>query len=176
MLGVLALSLAVPVGLRAQAKPNFTGTWTLDMTKSDPPPARGGGGGGGGGQGGGGGAAAAAGGGGQGGGGGRGGGGQMLVIAQTASDITINMVTYKLDGSTQTVQLPGRGGATQEAKATAKWNGNTLAIETTRDVNGMTIKVTDERTLSADGKEITDNQTTVNANGEAKRKIVFTKS
>ena len=58
----LAAFVALPAVGWAQAKPDFSGSWTMDATKSDPAPARGGGGAGGGGgrAGGGGGRAAAA--------------------------------------------------------------------------------------------------------------------
>src|SRR5438128_1927101 len=43
----LAAAVVLPFHARAQAKPDFSGTWTLDTAKSDPAPqGRGGGGGG----------------------------------------------------------------------------------------------------------------------------------
>src|SRR5438128_1392250 len=118
----LAALVALPAAGWAQAKPDFSGTWTMDAAKSDPAPARGGGGGGGQ-RGGGGGGGAAAGGGAPGGGGGgarggggggRGGGGggaaMTLTIKQTAATLTIDSAmgqgtqtaVYKLDGSEST--------------------------------------------------------------------------
>src|SRR5439155_3489177 len=41
---ITILALALPMAARAQGKPDFSGTWTLDQSKSDPPPQRGGGG------------------------------------------------------------------------------------------------------------------------------------
>ena len=41
----LATFVALPVASWAQAKPDFSGSWTMDEAKSDPAPARGGGGG-----------------------------------------------------------------------------------------------------------------------------------
>ena len=74
----------MPFVAQAQAKPDFSGTWTLDTAKSDPAPqGRGGGGGG------------------------RGPAGPVT-IKQTATEITIGMNTYKLDGSPTEIQ--GRGG------------------------------------------------------------------
>jgi hypothetical protein len=41
----LAAAIVLPFTARAQAKPDFTGTWTLDAAKSDAPTGRGGRGG-----------------------------------------------------------------------------------------------------------------------------------
>src|SRR4029077_15943690 len=71
----LAALVALPAAGWAQAKPDFSGSWTMDAAKSDPAPARGGGGAPGGGGGGG-----AAGGGGGARGGGRGGGGGVPMM------------------------------------------------------------------------------------------------
>jgi hypothetical protein len=156
---IVAAAVAVPAVARAQAHPDFAGTWTLDPAKSDPPPQRGGGGGGGGG-------------GGRGGGGGGRGGGPVTIMMMPTG-LMIGEVTYKLDGSEQTVQLPGRGGP-QPAKVKARWDdsGKKLLIETTREINGASVTTKEERSLSADGKEMTVETT----NGDQKRKTVFTKS
>ena len=47
LLLLVVAAMAVPAVARAQAHPDFAGTWTLDQAKSDPPPQRGGAGGGG---------------------------------------------------------------------------------------------------------------------------------
>jgi hypothetical protein len=153
LLVALISALAVPYSAFAQAKPSFAGTWTLDAAKSDAPPARGGGGGGGG--------------------GGRGGGGGgPVTITQTATDITIGMTTYKLDGSSVDVQ--GRGGATSKAKA--MWDGMNLVITTTSDFQGTAIEQKAVRSLSADGKEMTVVTTTAGGpQAGAPRKQVYTK-
>lgn len=154
VLSVIALAaLVIPFTVRAQARPDFSGTWTLDAAKSDPAPAGRGGGGG----------------------GRRGGGGAAgpITIKQTAADITIGMNTYKLDGSDTTI-TGGRGG---DAHAKATWNGATLVITTTRDIQGSTITMKDVRSLSADGKEMTVQSTTEGMpQGGGSRKTVFTKS
>src|SRR5213593_4068034 len=47
LLTAMVAALVIPFPARAQGKPDFSGTWTLDTAKSDPPPqGRGGGGGG----------------------------------------------------------------------------------------------------------------------------------
>jgi hypothetical protein len=155
----LVAALVIPFPLRAQGKPDFSGTWTLDQAKSDPAPAGRAGGGGGGGRG-------------AGGGGGRGAGGPVM-IKQTATDITIGMNTYKLDGSETTI-AGGRGG---DAKAKATWDGAKLVITTSRDVQGTAITMKDVRSLSADGKEMTVESTTTGLpQGGGTRKTVYTKS
>lgn len=106
LIAVVALSMASIAF--AQAKPDFSGTWT-------PEPAAG----------------AAAG----GGGGGRGMAGPMTV-KQTATELTIERTTgrgpmtqtYKLDGSESKIQMGQMSGT-----ATAKWDGNKLVITTKTD-------------------------------------------
>ena len=151
LMAVALVALVIPFTAHAQAKPDFSGTWTLDAAKSDPAPAGRGGGGG-----------------------GRGGGAAgPVTIKQTATDITIGMATYKLDGSEVTI-TGGRGG---DAKAKAMWDGATLVVTTTRDIQGTTITMKDVRSLSADGKEMTVVSTTAGMpQGGGSRKTVFTKS
>src|SRR5437899_3025726 len=161
LLLVLALALAMPIAARAQAKPDFSGTWTMNAEKSDPPPQRGGGGGGGGG-------------------GGRGPGGP-ITVKQTATELSITSegrqgpqtLTYKLDGSVST--NPGRGG--MEVKSTAKWDGSTLVIETTQDMGGTTVTIGAKRRLDNGGKSmIVETTTTGGPNGPTTRKVVYDKS
>jgi hypothetical protein len=107
---VAIAALAVATMAFAQAKPDFSGSWT-------PEPAAG---------------APAGGGGGQGGGGGRGFGGPMTV-KQSATELTVETTggrgpttrTYKLDGSETKIQM-----GQMEATATAKWDGSKLVITT----------------------------------------------
>jgi len=118
----------------AQAKPDFSGSWTLDAEKTaaaNPEMAAGGGGGR----------------------GGRGGGAGAMTIKHDGSSLTVETqgrqgpqsVTYKLDGSE--VQVPGgRGGA---ATAKAVWEGTTIVISTTRDMQGQ--MMTNKQVYSMDG-------------------------
>ena len=152
----IAMALALPFTALAQAKPDFSGTWTLDQAKSDPPPQRGGGGGG----------RGAA-----GGGSGRGMGGPV-VIKQDANTITIGEATYKLDGSESTVTMQGRGGP-QEVKARARLEGSNLVIESTREIQGFSISTKEVR--SVQGNEMTVVTTTSTPQGDITRKTVFTK-
>ena len=157
---LLALMAAVilPFAAHAQPKADFSGTWTLDTAKSDPPPqGRGGGGGG--------------------------GGGGTQTIKQAANELSITSegrggpqtLVYKLDGSESTNQVMGRGGA-QTVKSTAKWDGSSLVIETTRDFQGTPITTKEVRRLDNGGKEMQVESTTQTPNGELKRKTVYTKS
>jgi hypothetical protein len=120
-----AAAVVLPFTARAQTKSDFSGTWTLEASKSDAPGGRGG----------------------------RGPQGPVT-IKQTAGEITIGTATYKLDGSESLNQLQGRGGMV-EAKSKAHWDGAKLVIETTRDIGGNTVTSTETRSLSADGKEMT---------------------
>jgi hypothetical protein len=136
-----AAIFAVAAVAFAQAKPDFSGTWTLDAEASGmaAPPAGGAPGG-------------APGGGG--GGGGRGGGGPMTV-KQTATELSVERAgrgggaavttVYKLDGTPSTVQM-----GQAEGTATAKWDGTKLVITTkagdnetvqTWSVSGSTLTV-----------------------------------
>jgi hypothetical protein len=107
-----AVVVAIAMTAFAQAKPDFSGTWT-----PEPSAAAGGGGGG------------------------RGMAAPMTV-KQTADTLSIERTmrgnavttTYKLDGSETDVPA-GRGGT---AKATAKWDGDKLVITTKSDMGEST--------------------------------------
>jgi hypothetical protein len=153
---LLAATMAViiPFTARAQRKPDFSGTWTLDTAKSDPTPA------------------------------GRGGGGAAtLTIKQTATELSIQSegrqgpqtMTYKLDGSESKNEQIGRGGA-QTVVSKAKWDGASLIIDTTREVQGMSITTHEVRKLDNGGKEMKVESTTQTPQGEVKRNVVYTKS
>jgi hypothetical protein len=151
----LATAVILPFAARAQSKADFSGTWTLDTAKSDPPPQ----------------------------GRGRGMGAASVTIKQTGNELAVTSegrqgpqtMTYKLDGTESTNQVMGRGGA-QSVKSTAKWDGSSLVIETTRDFNGMSITTKEVRRLDNGGKEMIVESTTQTPNGEQKRKTVYTKS
>jgi hypothetical protein len=157
LLTAMVAALVIPFPARAQGKPDFSGTWTLDTAKSDPPP--------------------------QGRGGGGGGGGATLTIKQTGTELTVTSegrqgpqtMTYKLDGSPSSNEVMGRGGA-QTVKSTAKWDGSSLLIESTREFNGITITTKEVRRLDNGGKEMVVESTTQTPQGEQKRKVVYTKS
>ncbi len=115
-IGLVAIAtLAVATLAFAQAKPDFSGTWTPEPAAGAP---AGGGAPGGGAPG--------------GGGGGRGFGGPMTV-KQSATELSVETQgrngaqtrTYKLDGSETKITM-----GQMEATATAKWDGNKLVITT----------------------------------------------
>jgi len=145
----LLAALVIPFPAAGQAKPDFSGTWTLDAARSETPPGRGGGGGG--------------------------QGGGPVTIKQTASEITIGMLTYKLDGSESVNQVQGRGGM-QEVKGKAKFDGANLVIEQTRDFGGASITTKEIRSLGAGGKEMTVQTTRTTPQGEVSFKQIYTKS
>jgi hypothetical protein len=123
---VAVLALAVSAVAFAQAKPDFSGTWALDATKSD-----------------------------QGGGGGRGpGGAGPMTVKHTATELAVtrgeNTTTYKLDGTEQTLTM---GQAT--VKATAKMDAGKIVIKTVRETPNGPMETTATYSLSADGKEMT---------------------
>ncbi len=147
----------------AQAKPDFSGTWTLDPAKSEMGgPGRGMGGGGMGG-------------------GGMMGGPMTVTIKQTAADLTIERkmgdqmmtATYKLDGS-ESVNKGMRG---NDVKSTAKWDGSNLVITSTQEnQQGGAMQSTEVRSLSPDGKTMTVEMTRQTPRGEMKQKMVFNKT
>ena len=154
----MATAIVLPFHARAQGKPDFSGTWTLDTAKSDPPPQ------------------------GRGGGGGFGGGGSVT-IKQTGTELAVTTegrqgpqtMTYKLDGSESTNEVMGRGGA-QTVKSTATWDGSSLVIQTTRDFQGTSMTTKEVRRLDNGGKDMVIESTTQTPQGEMKRKVVYTKS
>ena len=154
VLTAMLAAMVIPFPARAQGKPDFSGTWTLDTAKSDPAPQ------------------------------GRGGGGAgSVTIKQSGTELAVTSegrqgpqtMTYKLDGSESTNQVMGRGGA-QTVKSTAKWDGSSLVIETTREFQGTPITTKEVRRLDNGGKEMIIESTTQTPQGEQKRKVVYTKS
>jgi hypothetical protein len=148
-------ALVIPFPVQAQAKPDFSGTWTLDPQRSTLPQGRGGRGGG-----------------------GRGGGRGMagpIVIKQTASEIVIGDAAYKLDGSESVNQVQGRGGM-QQVTSKARWDGAKLVIESTREIQGFSIGTKEVRSLDAGGKEMVVEMTTSTPQGDLASKLIYTKS
>ena len=85
-------------------------------------------------------------------------------------DVTTD-VKYTTDGKPATNTINGT-----EAKGTAKWQGEALLIESTRDVQGMQIESKEIWTLSDDKKTLTINShITVPGQGEFDLKLVLEK-
>ncbi len=149
-----ALAVALIAQAMTAAKPDFSGTWTLDAAKSDPAPT------------------------------GRGGGGAgTMTIKQTGTELSIQTegrqgpqtMTYKLDGSESKNEQMGRGGA-QTIVSKAKWDGASLVIDSTREIQGMSITTHEVRKLDSGGKEMKIETTIQTPQGEQKRNVVYTKS
>jgi hypothetical protein len=141
-----------PFTARAQSRPDFSGTWTRVADKSDPAPQ------------------------------GRG-GSSSHTIKQTATEIAVTIAgrggpetsIYRLDGPASTNQTQSPEGPLT-VTGTARWDGASLVIETTREIRGMIITTREVRTLDTTGKEMTIEATTQSPQGEIKRKVVFMKS
>jgi hypothetical protein len=173
LIGLVALLLTTGGAWVAAAgknddRPNFSGTWTYDASKSQAPQGQAGrarqGGGGGGGKG-----------------GARGGRGAALgltppegpvTVTQTADQITIGAQTFKFDGSPTTL---GGGGGKRGGSGTAKahWDGSKLVIETTISARGNSMTSNEVRSLVSDGKEMIVERTVSTPRGELKAKQVF---
>ena len=168
-LAAVAFILSVTVGALAQAKPDFSGKWTLDPASAPAPPA-GAGGGGGGGRG-----------------GGRGGGGagfgteftakqdaNTLTITRTQGDQEVT-ASYKLDGSESKNVVAGRGGQ-QEQVSKTMWMGSKLMITTTLNFGGNNVEQT--RTLSIEGGNLVVEQSQPGRDGGAPQtqKVVYKKN
>ena len=162
----LAAALAVPALVLAQAKADFSGTWTFDEAKSDPAP---GGGGAGGGRAG-------------GGGGGRMGGGPptKLVIKQTGTELTVESTlangaqtaVYKLDGS-ESVNKTAMG----ESKGKASWDGANLVVAGKQAISTPQgdFEIESKDVYSVSGTTLTLTTTRITPRGENTRKLVFNK-
>lgn len=164
--GILAVlftaGAAGAAGLPAQAKPNFSGTWTLDAEKSVMPQGRGAG---------------------QGGGrqGGMGGGpltitveGPKMSVSRTMGQSGTTMTTvYMLDGTASKNTMAGRGGGeAMEVVYTSKWNGAKL-VTTIANPRGT---ATETRWLDADGTMVIET-TRTNPQGETvTTKMVYKKN
>ena len=168
LVAAAAFAISTATAVFAQAKPDFSGNWTLDPASAPAPPA-GGGGGGGGGRG----------------GGGRGGGagfGQEFTAKQDASTLTISRdqggnpvtATYKLDGSESKNTVTGRNGA-QEQVSKTMWMGSKLMITTTVNFGGNNVE--QSRTLSLDGGNLVVEQSQPGRDGGAPQtqKLVYKK-
>lgn len=166
-MAALVVSMALPAALLAQAKTDFSGTWTFDEAKSDPAPARAGGGGGGG--------------------GGRGGGrmggapATAMTIKQTGTELSMDRTTaqgaqtvvLKLDGTDSTNTI-GMGAATSKAV----WDGPRLVVSTTQTMQGRggEMTITSKEIYSVQGNVLTIDTTRTTPAGDQTRKLIYTKN
>jgi hypothetical protein len=84
---------------------------------------------------------------------------------------TTTQTKYTTDGKESVNKLP-----TGDAKGTAKWQGDSLVIETAREFQGIQIKGKESWTLSDGGKMLTIlNHVSIPQQGEFDLKLVFDK-
>lgn len=81
-----------------------------------------------------------------------------------------NEAAYKTDGS-ESVNKSGSG----ESKSVVKWEGSNLTIATKREIQGMTIEQNEKWTLSEDGKTLTIEGLLKAPQGELNLKMVMDK-
>jgi hypothetical protein len=77
---------------------------------------------------------------------------------------------YTTDGKEAEVQLMGR-----PAKVTAKWQGSSLVVTTKLEFQGNEIVQVETWSLSSDGKTLTSEGTMNSPMGENKTKLIFTR-
>src|SRR5271155_1989928 len=151
MLATLAVA-TLALAATAQTKPNFTGSWKLNVGKSDfgplPPPDS---------------------------------EAHTLtqtessikdaVIADTQQGKQDYTLTYNFDG-TETVNAPGG----LEIKSKAKWDGPAFTVISKLKFQDMDVDLKDVWTLSADGKILTQDRHFSSSMGEADQKMIFEKA
>jgi hypothetical protein len=152
MLRGLLLTVLLAAASHAQTQPNFSGTWKLNVSKSDfgplPGPES------------------------------RGdviehseGGLKDKVSASTQQGKLDYTLTFKTDG-TETVNKVGD----REVKVSAKWDGPALAVSTKLSINDMELVFKANWTLSSDGATLTQAVHVSSPMGEADQKMVYDKS
>lgn len=147
-----AALLALGLGIApAQAKPNFSGTWKLNVSKSDfgPIPAPD--------------------------------SQEQKINQEDPSmkvnvaekgqmgDLNFDL-SYTTDGKECTNTVAGN-----EFKSVANWDGNDLVIDTKGSFDGNDFTAKDRWTLSEDGKTLTVQRHLASAMGEADQKVIFEK-
>jgi len=151
---VLAMVLCWGASAPAQsAHPDFTGTWTLETSKSQAPMipqssqlvvSQ---------------------------------SDKVLTIDRTAkfsAGTQTGKLVYSIDGSSSTNTANPPGGAPIEFKSTTSWDGPTLVITTSADFNGG-YKQVERWTLSEGGKQLTVNGDIAVSGQTATAKMVYTK-
>lgn len=155
---IAAAVLAVATVAFAQAKPDFSGTWTVEPAADAPA---------------------------GGGGGARGGGGMMgpVTVKQTADTLTIERTmgetkvttTYNLTGKEQENTAAGRQGTPTTSKYVSKWDGSKLVTTITREGPNGPVVSTETRSLEG-GTMIVETQSTGRDGSPQTRKQVWKKT
>jgi hypothetical protein len=147
LFALAAVSTAAP----AQAKPNFSGEWKLNVSRSDfgplpVPVSR----------------------------------TDKIKHEEPALKVTTTQASqqgegtfelnYTTDGKESVNEIRGNS-----MKSTSKWDGDTLVIETKANFNGNDLMLSDKWSLSADGKVLTINRHIASPMGELDQKVVLEK-
>ena len=150
-----AILLLTVSAVAQNATPNFSGTWNLDVAKSDfgpaPPPDS----------------------------------VVMVVdhkeptiktttTQKSAQGDTTNDSTITTDGKENVNKLRAMGGE-QDVRSTTKWNGKKLTIARTLEIQGMTISMNDSWELSDDGKVMTIVRAIGTPQGDFTTKMILNK-
>jgi hypothetical protein len=151
---IIFITLAFSGSAFALGSPDFSGTWTLDMAKSDMGQGRTGS------------VAGAA-------------RKVTIVIKQTPAVLSTTRTagersetaTEKLDGSESINKSPSG----QDIRSTNRWEGSTLVTKSIMSTEQGTAESTFVRSLSADGKVMTIETTMKTPNGVSKKKLIYNK-
>ena len=152
---ICLILLAAATAVAQDAKPDFSGTWTLDLAKSDfgqmPAPDS---------------------------------LVSVIEHKEPNLKITTtqkgqqgeltNTRVLTTDGKENVNKLQTMGGE-QEVKSTTRWNGRALTTAFTIDAQGTAIEVSDSFALSADGKVLTVTREVKTPQGDLATKMVFNK-
>lgn len=163
----MTLFICAAVALGQDAKPNFTGEWTLDREKSEMGESRPGGGGGAGG----------------GGGRGRGMGMGSFSITQDGDALVLKRKfefqgeerTFESRHTTDGKENTNEGFRGSSIKSKTHWEGTKLVTESVMETPNGTRETKEVRSLSADDKTMTVETTSTGGFGQGTRKMVYNK-
>lgn len=103
----------------------------------------------------------------------------VLVVTQTAKTISVRsgeiVLNGNLDGS-ETVNTLKTASGQQVVKVRARWEGDKLVMDINTDFGGFAISSRQTSSLSADGKQLTVESVVQGAQGPQKSTQIFTKS
>ena len=152
---ICATALLLTLAAAAQGMPDFSGTWTLDASKSDfgpmpspesvvmvidhKEPAL-----------------------------------KVATSQKTQMGDASNESSYTTDGQENVNKMRTPGGDS-DVKSTTKWSGKTLMTSRTLEAQGMSIGIDDVWELSADGKLLTISRQLKTPQGDFSTKLVLTK-